>query len=32
MKLENKMEELKLVFNFINEDLNIDLGFLGKVL
>ncbi|MGB8268176.1 MAG: gas vesicle protein K [Priestia megaterium] len=32
MKLENKMEELKSVFNFTNEDLNIDLGPLGKVL
>ncbi|WP_129710551.1 gas vesicle protein K [Priestia megaterium] len=32
MTLENKMEELKSVFNFTNEDLNIDLGPLGKVL
>ncbi|AXI30207.1 gas vesicle protein K [Priestia megaterium] len=32
MKLENKMEELKSVFNFTSEDLNIDLGPLGKVL
>lgn len=32
MKLEEKMEELKLVFGLDNEDLNIDLGPLGNLL
>ena len=32
MRLEEKMEELKLVFGLENEDLNIELGPLGKLL
>lgn len=32
MRLEEKMEELKIVFGLENEDLNIDLGPLGKLL
>lgn len=32
MKLENKMEELKDVFNLKDEDLNIDLGPLGNLM
>ncbi|PAE31814.1 gas vesicle protein K [Bacillus sp. 7884-1] len=32
MRLEEKMEELKMVFGLENEDLNIELGPLGKLL
>ncbi|MFP7296587.1 gas vesicle protein K [Neobacillus niacini] len=32
MRLEEKMEELKLVFGLENEELNIELGPLGKLL
>lgn len=32
MRLEEKMQELKIVFGLENEDLNIDLGPLGKLL
>jgi hypothetical protein len=32
MRLEEKMEELKVVFGLENEDLNIDLGPLGKLM
>ena len=32
MKLEEKMEELKIIFGLENEDLNIDLGPLGRLL
>jgi hypothetical protein len=32
MRLEEKMEELKLIFGLETEDLNIDLGPLGKLL
>ncbi|MDM5327225.1 gas vesicle protein K [Neobacillus sp. CF12] len=32
MRLEEKMEELKLVFGLEHEDLNIELGPLGKLL
>ncbi len=32
MRLEERMEELKVVFGLSNEDLNIDLGPLGKLL
>lgn len=30
--LENKMQELKAIFNLVDEDLNLDLGPLGKLL
>lgn len=32
MRLEEKMEELKIIFGLENEDLTIDLGPLGKLL
>lgn len=32
MRLEEKMEELKFIFGLENEDLNIELGPLGKLL
>lgn len=32
MRLEEKMEELKIVFGLENEDLNIELGPLGKLM
>jgi hypothetical protein len=32
MKLEEKMEELKFIFGLENENLNIDLGPLGKLI
>ena len=32
MKLENKMEELKKIFNLTDKDLNLDLGPLGDLL
>lgn len=32
MNLDMKMEELKEIFNFTDEDLNIDLGPLGNLL
>jgi hypothetical protein len=32
MRLEEKMEELKLIFGLEHEDLNIDLGPIGKLL
>jgi Gas vesicle protein K len=32
MRLEEKMEELKIVFGLENEELNIDLGPIGKLL
>lgn len=32
MRLEEKMQELKIIFGLENEDLNIDLGPLGKLL
>lgn len=32
MKLEEKMEELKIIFGLENEDLNIELGPLGKLM
>jgi hypothetical protein len=32
MRLEEKMEELKIIFGLENEDLNIDLGPLGNLL
>ncbi|MFD0824876.1 gas vesicle protein K [Neobacillus sp. M.A.Huq-85] len=32
MRLEEKMQELKIVFGLENEDLNIELGPLGKLL
>lgn len=32
MRLEEKMEELKIVFGLENEELNIELGPLGKLL
>jgi hypothetical protein len=32
MRLEEKMEELKVVFGLENEDLNIELGPLGKLM
>ena len=32
MRLEEKMEELKIIFGLENEDLNIELGPLGKLL
>jgi hypothetical protein len=32
MRLEEKMEELKIIFGLENEDLNIDLGPIGKLL
>jgi len=32
MKLENKMEELKKIFNLTDKDLNLNLGPLGDLL
>lgn len=32
MRLEEKMEELKIIFGLENEDLNIELGPLGKLM
>lgn len=32
MKLENKMDELKKVFDLTDEDLNLDLGPLGELM
>jgi len=32
MKLENKMEELKKIFNLTDEDLNLNLGPLGDLM